>query len=97
MFAVLWNSCDGPIQLRGREWVLPPGTRKIAEYSRDACGEVVLVEVTGDRGAALRQVERNGMITAWAANIENGFDLARSVIERRPHITGACRRRSENR
>src|SRR5690242_9421110 len=96
MFAVLLHSPDSPAQLLSREWTLPPGTRKIAEYSRNSGGEVVLVEMTG-RGAALSRMERKGM-TAWeAASMEQGFALARSVIERGSVTTWTCRRRSKTR
>ena len=92
MFAVLMNASENRMPL-------PSGVRRIAEYSgHGAAGDVVLVEVTGGRRSALREMERKGLVTALAVgNMKQGFDLARSVIERRPRPTSCCRHRSERR
>jgi hypothetical protein len=92
MFAVLMNPSENRMPL-------PSGVRRIAEYSgHGSARDVVLVEVPVGGRSALRELERKGMVTALAAgNMKQGFDLARSVIERRLRPTSCCRHRSESR
>jgi hypothetical protein len=78
---------------------LTPDMRKIAEYSAQGTGiAVVLVEVIHARRLSPHEIERRGLIAALpAADIKEGFDLARSIIERQPPANVSCRSRSRNR
>jgi len=99
MFAVLVKPCESRMVLPGREWTLPNGVRKIAEYCGSAAaGVVVLVEVAAGAGPSLREMESRGRVTALSAgNLEQGFEIARSMIEQRPRPTSCFRHRSGSR
>ena len=78
---------------------LPSGVRRIAEYSGPATdGDVVLVEVAGNRWPVLHEMQRKGAVmVSVTGNIEPGFALARSVMEGRDRATSPCRHRSKSR
>jgi hypothetical protein len=92
MFAVLLSPDESGM-------LLPSEMRKIAEYSVEGTRRgVVLVELTGACGLGVLEIERCGRIAVLPADgIKEGFDLARSVIERRAGANVSCRRRSKNR
>lgn len=100
MFAVLLKTRDNRLPpLHGREWTLPAGVRRIAEYSGEKPASiVVLVEVAAGCGHALREMELKGNVIALAVeDMAQGFEMARSVIERRPRSTWTFRHRSGSR